>query len=74
MISQQRTGRLEAYDPYVREIADRRNSLQVVHMFMLLPVPPFLFVRSIFLLPSITLTRTLLVANYHLSAFGIKHR
>ena len=58
LISRQKTGRLEAYDPYVCEIAHRRDSLQVVHMSMLLAVPPLnlLFVRSVFLLPSMTLT------------------
>ena len=73
MISRQRTSRLETYDPYVYEITDRRNNLQVVHKSKLLPVLPFLFVRSVYLLLSMTLIRTSQIANYRLSAFGIKH-
>ena len=49
MITRQRTGRLEVYDPRVCKIADRRGSLQVVHKFMILPVLPFLFMHSVFL-------------------------
>ena len=45
MISRQRTGRFEAYDPYVCEIADRRDSLQVIHKSILLLVSPFLLAQ-----------------------------